>query len=203
MRLGIFGGTFDPPHIAHLILAQEALQQLALDRVLWVLTPVPPHKVGQLLTPLEQRLALLQAALGDDSGFELSRVDIDRPPPYFTVDTIGLLRRRYPQDQLVYLMGADSLFDLPYWRTPRQFVAVCDEIGVMPRPGKALDQESLELLESDIPGLAARLRLLEVAPIEVASSAIRRRIAGGQRYRYFLPEAVFRLIQEQGLYLEP
>src|SRR4030042_4938152 len=102
MRLGIFGGTFDPPHVGHLILADEARVQLGLERVLWVLTPNPPHKMDQAITPLVDRLDMLRAALGDALHFELSRVDIDRPPPHYAVDTVRLLRRHHPDDTLVY-----------------------------------------------------------------------------------------------------
>ena len=106
-RLGVFGGTFDPPHVAHLILAAEARYQLGLDRVLWVLTPHPPHKEGQEITPCDERLALLEAAIGDDSAFELTRVDIDRPPPHYAFQTMRLLRGTYPGEVLVNLMGCD------------------------------------------------------------------------------------------------
>src|SRR5512134_3010613 len=104
MRLGIFGGTFDPPHLGHLILAAEAQAQLGLERILWVLTPFPPHKTDQQVTSLGDRLDLLAAALDDDPAFELCRVDIDRPPPHYAVDTVGLLHAQYPQARLVYLM---------------------------------------------------------------------------------------------------
>jgi nicotinate-nucleotide adenylyltransferase len=197
MRLGIFGGSFNPPHIVHLILAQEAQQQLALDRILWVLTPIPPHKGGQIITSVEHRLAMLQAALQGNPDFELSRVEIDRPPPYYTVDTVRLLHASYPQAKLVYIMGSDSLLDLRYWQTPREFVTTCDEIGVMQRPGKVID---VAALEADFPGIAVRLHLLQAPLLEVASSQIRRRIANGERFRYFLPESVYRVIQERGLY---
>lgn len=202
MRLGIFGGTFDPPHIAHLILAQEAQLQLKLDRVLWVLTPAPPHKSGQRITPLEDRLALLQAALQDTPAFELSRVDIDRLPPHFSADTLRLLRQRYPADRLIYLMGTDSLFDLHNWHQPDQFVRSCDEIGIMPRPGWAIDDTIMKEIDNSFPGLGARLRLLKAAPMDIASSVIRQRIRSGQPYRYFLTDAVYHLIQARGLYLQ-
>ena len=105
MRLGIFGGNLDPPHIGHLIFASEAHFQLNLDRVLWVLTPEPPHKREREVTSLDRRLALLNAALGDDPAFELSHVDIDRRAPHFAADTVGLLKTQFPNSSLVYLMG--------------------------------------------------------------------------------------------------
>ncbi len=109
MKLGIFGGTFDPPHLGHLILAAEAQSQLALDSVLWVLTADPPHKSGQAISAWPTRLELLQAATRQDQGFTISRVDIDRPPPHYAFETVRLLKQEYPQAELFYLMGGDEL----------------------------------------------------------------------------------------------
>ena len=116
MRLGIFGGTFDPPHIGHLVLASEAYHQLKLDRLLWVLTPRPPHKPNQQITALEYRIEMVQAIVEDEPTFELSRVEIDRPPPHYAVDTVEILGKRFPGARLIYLVGGDSLRDLPLWR---------------------------------------------------------------------------------------
>ena len=197
MRLGIFGGTFDPPHVGHLILADEARLQLNLERILWVLTPNPPHKMDQMITPLVDRLDMLQAALGDDPHFELSRVDIDRPPPHYAVDTVHLLRQRYPKDTLVYLLGADSLVELPIWHTPHEFVLACDEIGVMLRHGEVPD---LEALEGVLPGLKDRLRWVQAPLVEIASTQIREAVSGGGAFRYELPPEVYRIICQRGLY---
>lgn len=199
MRLGIFGGTFDPPHLGHLILAAEAHAQLGLERVLWVLTPVPPHKTGQPVAPLSERLDLLVAALGDDPAFELSRVDIDRPPPHYAVDTVDLLRAQFPQARLVYLMGGDSLSDLPLWHRPAEFMRACDEIGVMLRPGHVMN---LDVLDARLPGLRARARLVHAPLLEISSSDLRRRISLGQPYRYFLPQSVYQLVASRRLYQE-
>lgn len=197
MRLGVFGGTFDPPHIGHLILAAEALTQLELDRVLWVLTPNPPHKTRRPLTSVEPRCALLEAALGDDPAFVISRVDLDRPPPHYAVDTMRLLRQDYPYDRLVYLMGSDSLDDLPLWHKAQEFVLQCDELGVMCRPGRDLD---LEELEAALPGLLRRVRTLEAPLLEISSTRLREKIAAGGAYRYYLPTRVYTLIEELQLY---
>ena len=145
MRLGIFGGTFDPPHVGHLILATEAQYQLQLERVLWVLTPCPPHKAGQSITPVEERLELLCTTLDDNEDFQLSRVDLDRQPPHYAVDTVNLLHKAYPATKLVYLMGGNSLRDLPTWHNPQAFVLACDEIGVMERPGREYNLPELEV----------------------------------------------------------
>jgi nicotinate-nucleotide adenylyltransferase len=199
MRLGIFGGTFDPPHLGHLILAAEAHAQLGLERVLWVLTPVPPHKTDQQITPLADRLDLLSAALDGDPNFELCRVDIDRPPPHYAVDTVELLRTQNPQARLIYLMGGDSLSDLPLWHRPNDFIRACDEIGVMLRPGHAIN---LDILDARLPGLRARARLVHAPLLEISSSDLRRRVAQGKPFRYFLQEPVYQLILARRLYQE-
>lgn len=197
MRLGIFGGTFDPPHIGHLILASEAFHQLELERVLWVLTPHPPHKRDQTISSLEQRLELVQAAVEPDPHFELSRVDIDRQPPYYAADTVELMRAQYPDAELIYLLGGDSLHDLPIWHDPRRFVRACDEIGVMRRPG---DEVDLVRLEQQLPGLTARLRFFDTPLIGISATGIRRRIAENLPFRYFVPLPVYRLIATQDFY---
>ena len=197
MRLGIFGGTFDPPHLGHLILAAEAQSQLALDYVLWVLTADPPHKSGQTISAWPTRLELLQAAIGLDQGFAISRVDIDRPPPHYAFETVRLLQQEYPQAELIYLMGGDELRDLPTWKQPADFVAACDGIGVMRRPADAID---LSTLERDIPGVTEKVWFLAAPLIEISASEIRRRARHGQPIRYFLPPTVYDLILEQNLY---
>jgi nicotinate-nucleotide adenylyltransferase len=195
--IGIFGGTFDPPHLGHLILASEAQAQLGLDRLLWVLTPDPPHKQGQSIAPLEHRLAMLQLALADGPEFELSSVDMDRPGPHYALDTVTILASINPEADLVYLMGGDSLRDLPFWHRPKDFVAACRQIGVMRRPGDAI---YLPRLEKQFPGLTAKVRFVEAPLLEIAAHEIRARIAGGRPFRYFLPPEVYRYIEEHTLY---
>jgi nicotinate-nucleotide adenylyltransferase len=197
MRLGIFGGTFDPPHIGHLILAAEAQFQLKLDRVLWVLTPVPPHKLDQQVTPVETRLDLLQAALDCAPTFEISRVDIDRPGPHYASETVRLLNQQHPEAALIYLMGGDSLVELPSWHAPRTFIRQLDELGVMSRPGFAPD---LAGLEAKIPSLTRRVRFLDVPLLEISSTQLREAIASGGAYRYYLPSGVYKLIRSRRLY---
>jgi nicotinate-nucleotide adenylyltransferase len=196
-RAGIFGGTFDPPHIGHQILAAEAYDQLGLDRVLWVLTPEPPHKLGQAITPLEARLELLRAAVAGDPKFEISRIDIDRPAPHYAVDTMRLFRAALPGMELAYLMGSDSLEDLTSWHKPHEFIALCDWIGVMCRPGY---EPELTDLERVMPGIREKVRFVQAPLLEISSSQIRQRIHEGRAFRYYLPERVFNLILQHGLY---
>ncbi len=196
-RIGIFGGTFDPPHVGHLILADEALSQLGLDRLLWVLTPNPPHKRDQQLTPLDLRLEMLEAVIRDDRRFELSRVEMDRPGPHFAVDTVHLLAEQMPGAELVYLIGGDSLHDLPTWHEPHQFLAALSALGVMRRPGDAID---LATLEADLPGIEHKVKFIEAPLLEIASHQIRDRIMAGSGYRYYLPPQIYQIIEREYLY---
>ena len=195
--IGIFGGTFDPPHLGHLILAAEAYAQLGLDRLLWVLTPDPPHKQGQFLTPFKHRLAMVRLAIDGDPQFILSSVDMDRPGPQFVVDTVKIIAEQNPGAILVYLMGGDSLRDLPLWHQPAEFVAACNLIGFMRRPGDAID---LPNIENKFPGLTAKLRLVEAPLLDIAAHEIRARIAGGRPFRYFLLPGVYAYITRHNLY---
>lgn len=196
-RLGVFGGTFDPPHIGHLILAEEALTQLQLDRVLWLLTPDPPHKTDRKISDLNHRIEMLKLALVDEARFELSYVDIHRPAPHYAADTMQLLRWQHPQSQWVYLMGGDSLTDLPTWMRPLEFVQACHEIGVMLRPGRTVD---LDTLEAALPGLKDKVRFIQAPLLEISSSLLREKMARGAAYRYYLLPSVYDYIESQKLY---
>ncbi|HVN54734.1 MAG TPA: nicotinate-nucleotide adenylyltransferase [Anaerolineaceae bacterium] len=197
LRIGIFGGTFDPPHLGHLILAEEARDQLRLERLLWVLTPDPPHKQGQAVSAVSPRLELVQAAIGDNPAFELSRVDLDRPGPHYALDTVLRLQKQFPGADLVYLIGGDSLHDLPTWHCPRELLAACAALGVMRRPE---DRINLGRLEREIPGISAKLEWIDAPLLEISSHEIRRRVAEGRPFRYYLPEKVYHLILAGGLY---
>lgn len=196
-RLGVFGGTFDPPHIGHLILAAEALQQMKLDRILWLLTPNPPHKTRREITELDHRKTMLELALAGEPRFELSNLDIDRPPPHYAADTMQLLRTRSPGIHWVYLMGGDSLSDLPTWMRPLEFVKACDEIGVMLRPGRPVE---LENLEKNLPGITQKVRFIQAPVLEISSSILREKIAAKGAYRYYLPAPVYSYIEINQLY---
>ena len=196
-NIGIFGGTFDPPHLGHLILAAEARSQLGLDRLLWVLTPDPPHKQGQSIAPLEHRLEMVKLAIADDPQFEISSVELTRPGPHYALDTVQILAGQNPGAKLVYLMGGDSLRDLPSWHRPADFVSACHWIGVVRRPGDAIDMTTLE---KSLPGLRSKVRFVEAPLLEIAARDIRKRIAEGKPYRYFLPTGVYDYINSHNLY---
>lgn len=196
-RLGIFGGTFDPPHVGHLILAAEARDQLDLDCTVWVLTPDPPHKRGQNISPLPQRLKMVELAVGEDAGFRLSHVDIDRPGPHYSVDTVKILKDKFPDQELIYLMGGDSLQDLPNWHRPHDFLALLDGIGVMRRPGDDIDLS--ELLES-LPDLVNKLNFVTAPLLEISAEQIRRRARESRAFRYYLLPSIYQFIQRESVY---
>lgn len=197
MRLGVFGGTFDPPHLGHLILAAEAADQLQLDRVLWVITADPPHKQSQNIRPVDVRLILLDAAIRSQPQFEISLVDIARPGPQYAVDTIALLASLNPDAELYYLIGGDSLRDLPTWYAPERLLTQIAGLGVMRRPGDALN---LDELNQQLPGLAQKVRFIDSPLLDISSSDLRERIRSGRHYRNFLPQAVWDLIQANHYY---
>ncbi len=196
-RIGVFGGTFDPPHVGHLILAMEASDQLNLDKILWVLTPDPPHKRGKKISPIDARIKMVQAAIEDNLCFTFSTVDIDRPGPHYVLDMMDLLRNKFPGNDLVFLMGGDSLHDLPKWYKPKDFIDACDKIGVMRRPGEKIDFCDLE---DALPGISGKVEFVDAPLLEISSNQIRHLIFSKKPYRYYLPFEVYRIIEEMHLY---
>jgi nicotinate-nucleotide adenylyltransferase len=196
-RVGLFGGTFDPPHVGHLILASEAKSQLGLSRVLWTVTPDPPHKQDQSITSLEHRLAMVRLAIEDNPSFEISDVELNRPGPHYTIDTIKLLAEQNPEAEIVPIIGGDSLNDLPTWHEPGELLFAAHWVGVMRRPGEKTD---LQELERELPGISAKVHYVEAPLLEIASREIRNRIAAGKPFRYYLPGPVYEYIEQHHLY---
>lgn len=196
-QLGLFGGTFDPPHLGHLILASEAYTQLGLDRLLWILTPDPPHKQDQVISSVEHRLAMVQLAIANNPIFELSRVELDRPGPHYTLDTVEAISEQFPEADITPIIGGDSLRDLPRWHKPKELIYACHWVGVMRRPG---EEPNLDALERELPGISSKVHYVDAPLLEIASREIRSRVAEGRPYRYYLPEAVFEYIEEHHLY---
>jgi nicotinate-nucleotide adenylyltransferase len=195
--IGIYGGSFDPPHLGHLILAAEALAQLQLARLLWVLTPEPPHKTDHPLTSLPQRLEMLRRAIAGTPQFELSTVELDRPGPHYTIETLEKLRTQLPAANFVLLIGGDSLRDLPTWQRPAEIISACHAMGVMRRPGDSIDMKTLE---DSLPGLGKKVRFVDAPQLEISSSTIRSRVANGGHYRYYLSPSVYEYIEQEKLY---
>jgi len=196
-RVGLFGGTFDPPHVGHLILASEAKSQLALTRILWTVTPDPPHKQDQSITSLEHRLAMVKLAIEGNPSFELSDVELSRPGPHYTVDTIKLLAQHNPGAEIVPIIGGDSLNDLPTWHQPKEILYAAHWVGVMRRPG---EETNLDALERELPGIGSKIHYVDAPLLEIASREIRDRAASGKPFRYYLPQAVYEYIQQHHLY---
>lgn len=199
-QIGLFGGTFDPPHLGHLILASEAYSQLELDRLLWILTPEPPHKQEQFITSIEHRLAMVQLAIQNNPIFELSRVELDRPGPHYTLETVEMVAEQFPNADITPIIGGDSLRDLPKWHQPKELVQACHWVGVMRRPG---EQEDLSALEQQVPGISSKVHYVDAPLLEIASREIRIRIADGRPFRYYLHPAVYEYIIEHHLYQQP
>lgn len=190
------GGTFDPPHYGHLRLADAAQQQLALDRVLWIVAADPPHKQDREITPVADRLDLVAAAIAGLPGHVISRVDIDRPGPHWAADTVALISAQFPDDRLYFLMGGDSLRDLPTWGRPQEFLRHT-QLGVLRRPGAPID---LTALEAALPGISSKVRFIDAPRLDISAHAIRRRVAAGLPLDGLVPPAVADLILVRGLY---
>lgn len=199
MRLGVFGGSFDPVHYGHLLLAELSREALALDEVWFVPAAVPPHK-SRTLTAAEHRVAMLELAIGGQPGFVVSRLELERSGVSYTVDTLRELRRTRANDAIFLLVGADMLHDLPQWREPAEVLRLA-EIAVVHRHGfPAVSFEPLRDLVD-----AERLtkfagNIVPMPTIELASRELRRRIAAGQSIRYQTPRAVEQYIRTHGLY---
>lgn len=196
MRLGLLGGTFDPPHCGHLQLAEAAQQQLQLDRVLFVPAGVQPLRQTEQHTAPEQRAHMVQLAIAAQPRFELSRLDLDRPGPHYSVDLLALVQQRYPAARLWFIMGGDSLADLLRWRDPARLIGLA-RLAVLRRPGYEPDWPTLL---NALPQLPARLDWIEVAEIDLAATDIRARVQAHLPIDHLVPAAVAAYIAEQQLY---
>jgi nicotinate-nucleotide adenylyltransferase len=195
--IGVFGGTFDPPHLGHTILAHESIHNFGLEKVLWVLTEMPPHKPDDPITPLGIREQMLRIAIQEFPLFEFSRVDIDRPGPHYAVDTLRCLRESIPGARYAYLMGEDSLRDLPTWHAPLEFIALCDMLVVMHRAAIGVD---LDALEEILPGIHAKVRFSKAPQVDISASDIRKRVRNELPYEHLVPHEVAQIIRRHQLY---
>ena len=198
MRVGLLGGTLNPPHIGHLVCAQEAWSQLGLDRVLLVPVFSPPHKEVDGDPGVDVRVALCEAAVSGDSRLGVSRAEADVPGRSYTVDTLNRLHDARPDDQLTFIVGGDMAASLPQWREPRAILELCT-IGAAARDGVGRD-EVLDRLDRELPGASDRIRFFDMPRIDVSSTLIRRRVAAGEPVRYLVPDAVAGYIEREGLY---
>lgn len=196
-RIGVLGGTFNPIHIAHLILGEEARARLKLDRVLFVPAQYPWRKGHVPLAEGRHRLAMTQLAVASNPGFAVSSVDLDRGGPTFSTDTIHDLQRKYSEDaEFFFLLGMDSLLDLPNWRSPRELAEMVHFVAFR-RPNYELDWGALE---EAIPDVREKVTLLDAPLLGISSTEIRRRIASGLPIRYWVSDAVAEYIEQHGVY---
>jgi nicotinate-nucleotide adenylyltransferase len=196
-RLGILGGTFDPPHVGHLWLAALAANALDLDRVLFMPAARPPHKGGRLISHSTDRLLMTRLAIDGDPAFELCPIEMERTGPSYTIDSVAELKRAYPDARQFLVMAADSLAQIDTWREPDRLLAEVEWI-VGPRPGSDLPDRSA--LTGRFGKSASRIHLLTGPSLDVSSSQIRRRVAAGHTIRYLVPRTVEELIIDRGLY---
>lgn len=197
-RVGILGGSFDPVHLAHLIIAEEARVQLHLEKVLFVPAGQPYMKAGRGITPAGQRLEMVRLAVASNPHFEASSIDLDRPGPSYTVDTLEVLRDTLPQGrELYFIIGWDSLASLPMWRHPQRILEMCWLVAV-PRPG--VERPDVKDLERSIPGVSSRIIMLEKPILSISSTELRDKVGRGVSIRYLIPEPVEQFIAEKGLY---
>jgi nicotinate-nucleotide adenylyltransferase len=200
MRLGVFGGTFDPVHLGHLILAEQCRDQGRLDLVLFVPAARPPHKPEQPLTAFDRRAEMLALAVAGQPAFRVDELEKGRAGPSYTADTLAELHRQHPGAELFLLLGADTLHDLPHWYEPARIVELAGLL-VVERPGWALPPpEGLRAALGLPEGVSLRQQVVQSPLIHIASRDLRRRVAEGRTIRYLVPRAVEAYIADKHLY---
>src|SRR5436190_21068301 len=200
MRLGLYGGSFDPVHYGHLLLAECCREQCRLDAVWFVPAAVPPHKQDATLSPANQRIEMLQLAIGGHESLAVYRGEIERGGVSYTVDTLEQLHREEPQRELFFLMGADSLADLPTWRDPVRICEPAIPVVVRRADSPEPDESVLGKLMSPQRLAMARECRVEMPIIGLSATDLRRRVAAGQSIRYRTPRAVEKYIETHRLY---
>ena len=197
-RIGIMGGTFDPIHVAHLAIAEEARTAFSLAQVLFVPAANPPHKLGRAITDARHRLAMVQIATASNPHFFVSAMEMERKGPSYSLLTVQELHARYGSGQALYFItGMDSINELHTWYHPKELLAACHFVGTT-RPGDPVDQAALA---RDFGALAeGRIHCLDVPELAISSTDLRARVRAGKSIRYLVPEAVEAYIRKEGLY---
>jgi nicotinate-nucleotide adenylyltransferase len=198
VRLGVLGGTFNPPHLAHLLCASEAADQLRLDRVLLVPANEPPHKEVPDDPGPEVRAELCELAVAGDDRLAVSRVELERGGRSYTVDTLHALRAAHPEAELTFIVGGDMALSLPAWREPAEILRIA-RLAVAERSG-VVRQDILDRLRDELGDVRGRIDFFAMPRLDVSSSELRRRVAEGRSVRYLVPEAVAQHIAGRGLY---
>jgi nicotinate-nucleotide adenylyltransferase len=199
MRIGIFGGTFDPVHMGHLILAEQCRAQANLDEVWFVPSAQPPHKSNRPLTRFDQRCDMVELAIAGHPSFRVDRIEKERIEPSYTAVTLEQLHARHPGNDFFLLMGSDCLPDLPGWYEPRKVVSLAGLV-VVPRPGVMLWTAERLAKSLGLEAPAVRLQFVACPMIEIASRELRRAISDGMSVRYMVPRAVEEYIRDRKLY---
>lgn len=198
VKIGIFGGTFDPVHYGHLLLAETCREQLALEEIRFIPAGNPPHKAGAAISDGHARADMLKLALSGYPEYQVDRRELRRQGPSFTVDTLTEFRTEYPDAELFFLMGADSLVEMPTWRQPERIVELATVVAVN-RPGTRLP--SSEWLAAKIGTLAGQIQLISMPGTDLSASDLRQRIRDGRELRFMTPKAVEAFIHQHRIYL--
>jgi nicotinate-nucleotide adenylyltransferase len=199
MNVGILGGTFDPVHNGHLIIAEVARERLNFNEVLFIPAGQPWLKVERSITPPQHRLQMLRLALDDRPYFRISEMEIERPGPTYTIDTINALKERLnAEDELFFILGQDTLMQLPQWHEAQNLIRLCYLVAA-PRPG--VKKPDLKVLETELPGIMQRVMLMKEPQVAISATDIRERVARGLSVRHLVPEPVNRYIKEHRLYV--
>jgi nicotinate-nucleotide adenylyltransferase len=191
MKIGVYGGTFDPIHWGHLVLAEEARTQTRLDKVLFVPSGQPPHKLDRALTPFSHRLKMVRLALEGSDGFEVSSVEADESRPHYTLETLDSLSRLHPNDEISFILGSDSLLEMKNWRQPED-IAARYPLVVLLRPGH-------DPLEAS-PVFTRRMKVVDGLSVAISSTLVRDRLARGASVRFLVPAPVADYARRHGLY---
>jgi nicotinate-nucleotide adenylyltransferase len=220
-HIGVLGGTFDPIHFGHLVIAEEVYATLNLAKMVFVPAGQPPHKPGQIVTPAPDRLTMLELAIASNPHFVISRVDLDRPGPSYTVETLRLLREQWGEQTAIYfVIGWDSLEDLLDWYDPVGILKQLDHLVAVKRPGYPVpvrvvngadagdqdtrgeheEKEYIDRLEERLPGIRQRLIIVPAPQLQISATELRQRVAEGRPIKYQLPEVVEQYILQHGLY---
>lgn len=202
MQIGILGGTFDPIHLGHLILADQVREAAGLERIWFVPSYQPPHKDRDDITAFPHRVAMVQRAIADHAAFHVDTIELYLPPPSYTAHTLAALRQRHPDTTFHLIVGADCLPDLPKWYEPRRILEQAELLAV-PRPGTPLWSREQLAEALSLPVDAVRLRFVECPLMEIASRDLRARIAAGRSVRYLIPDAVQAYIRKYQIYRAP
>ena len=198
MDIGVFGGTFDPIHLGHLTIAEEARLKVGLSQIVFVPAGLPWLKVDRTVGPAVHRIEMVNRAIASNPNLRISTAEVDRPGCSYTVETMAIMQEQLGTGaRLFFILGWDSLVDFPRWKEPAKLVKMCKLIAV-PRLGSV--QLNLETLEESIPGITRRVILLNMPPIDISASDIRGRVAQGLSIRHLVPDEVERYIREQELY---